>query len=131
MSFWAQQALNAAGLDRERIAVALPLVHPSAVRVRTAPRWFRAFWARGMTAVAMPWGIYLHPDRLRRPDIGRLIVHELTHIDQWRRLGPMGWARSYLGDYLRGRRAGLTHHEAYHAIGLEKEARDVAAHIAG
>ncbi len=81
--------------------------------------------------MAMPWGIYVHPDRLQRPDLGRLIVHELVHIDQWRRLGAVGWARSYMGDYFRGRRAGLKHHDAYRAIALEKEARDVASHLAG
>ncbi len=81
----------------------------------------------------MPWGIYLHPDRLERSaaDVGRLMVHELTHIDQWRRLGAIGWGRSYLGDYFRGRRSGLTHHEAYRAIGLEREARDVTARLGG
>lgn len=131
MTFRAQQALIESGLDPDRIAVALPLVDPAAVNVRVASPWFRTFWAKGISAVAMPWGIYVHPDRLGRADVGRLVVHELAHIDQWRRLGPVGWARSYLGDYLRGRRAGLRHHDAYWAVGLEKEARDVAARIAG
>lgn len=88
----------------------------------------RALWPRGISAMALPWGIYLAPGVLERSlaDLGPLIVHELTHIAQWRRLGPVGWARSYLGDYLRSRRAGLQHHEAYRAIGLEAEARDTA-----
>ena len=78
--------------------------------------------------MAVPWGIYLDPAVAARPlaELGPLIVHELTHIDQWRRLGPIGWGRAYLGDYLRGRRGGLAHHEAYRAIGLEREARRVA-----
>jgi hypothetical protein len=78
--------------------------------------------------MALPWGIYLAPRVLERPlaDLGLLIVHELAHIEQWRRLGPIGWARSYLGDYLGSRRSGLRHHDAYRAVGLEVEARDTA-----
>lgn len=85
-------------------------------------------WAPQITAVAMPWGIYVHPDRMSAPleALGPLMVHELTHIQQWRRLGPLRWARVYFGDYLRGRRRGLSHHDAYRGISLEVEARDVA-----
>ena len=83
--------------------------------------------------MALPWGIYVHPDRLRAPrgELGPLIVHELTHIEQWRRLGALGWFRSYVGGYIRNRRAGLAHHDAYRAIALEVEARDVARTLAG
>jgi len=113
--------------------VAFPTIDPATIPVHAAPRWFRLMWSKGISAVAMPWGVYVHPDRLDRPaaETGRLIVHELAHIDQWRRLGAIGWARSYLGDYVRGRRSGLGHHGAYRAIGLEKEARDVAARLGG
>jgi len=133
MRFRALEALTRADLDLERLTVALPTVDPAIVSVRSASRPFRLFWPKGISAVAMPWGIYLHPDRLERSaaDVGRLMVHELTHIDQWRRFGAIGWGRSYLGDYFRGRRSGLTHHEAYRAIGLEREARDVAARLGG
>jgi len=131
--FWALEALARADLDLVRLTVALPTVDPAKIRVHAAPRWFRMFWARGINAVAMPWGVYVHPDSLKRPapDIGRLMVHELTHIDQWRRLGATGWARAYVGDYLRGRRSGLGHHDAYRAVGLEKEARDITARLGG
>lgn len=126
MRFRAGDGLLAGGLDPERVRAVLPRVDPQRVWVRPASRWFRLFWAPGITAVAMPWGIYVHPDRLRGPGLGPLMVHELTHIEQWRRLGPWRWARAYLGDYLRHRRSGLRHHEAYLAIGLEVEARDTA-----
>jgi len=126
--FSAAEALRASGIDEERLAATLPSVEPSRVPVWQAAGWFRLFWGKRISAVAMPWGIYLAPDVMRRPqaDLGPLIVHELTHIEQWRRLGPVGWSRSYLGDYLRGRRSGLCHHDAYRAIGLEAEARDTA-----
>jgi hypothetical protein len=126
--FSAAEALDAAGIDRDALARALPMVDPSRVPVWQAAAWFRLIWAWGIKAVALPWGIYLAPGVLARPlaDLGPLMVHELTHLEQWRRLGPLGWARSYLGDYVRGRRRGLGHHGAYRAVGLEVEARRVA-----
>lgn len=132
MRFSAAEALAASGIDRSLVGDELPRVDPSRVPVWRAAAWFRLLWAPGITAVAMPWGIYLHPDRFAEPlgRLGPLIVHELAHIDQWRRLGPVGWARAYLGDYLRSRRAGLGHHDAYRVISLEAEAREVAARVA-
>ena len=128
MRFSAAEALRASGIDEGQLTATLPSVDPSRVPVWQAARCFRFFWGRGISAVAMPWGVYLAPDVMQRPqsDLGPLMVHELTHIEQWRRLGPLGWARSYLGDYLRGRRRGLCHHDAYRAIGLEVEARETA-----
>jgi len=55
-------------------------------------------------------------------DLG-LVAHELVHVEQWRRHGPVGFLRAYLGAYARGRRAGLAHAAAYRAIPFEAEAR--------
>lgn len=131
MRFSAAEVLVASGIERGPVRRALPRVDPSRVPVFRAAAWFRRFWVKGITAVAMPWGIYLAPEVLERPlaRLGPLVLHELTHIEQWRRLGPVGWARSYLGDYWRGRRAGLSHHAAYRAIGLEAEARATAEQL--
>jgi hypothetical protein len=131
--FSAAEALEASGIERRAVQGALPRVDPSRVPVYRAAAWFRVFWAKGISAVAMPWGVYLAPAVLDRPldRLGPLIVHELAHIEQWRRLGPIGWARSYLGDYWRGRRSGLGHHDAYRAIGLEREARELARRLQG
>ena len=131
MRFSAAEALDASGVDRARLLSTLPDVDPSTIPVRKASRWFRMLWAPEITAVATPWGIYVHPDRLAaaRSTLGPLMVHELTHLQQWRRLGASRWARVYFGDYLRGRRSGLSHHVAYRAISLEVEARDVAGRI--
>lgn len=131
MRFSAAEALSASGVDVVALQAELPEVVPSRIPVYAAPGWFRAFWAPGITAIAMPWGVYLHPRRVSEPleSLGPLMVHELTHIAQWRRLGPIGWARSYVGDYVRGRRGGLSHQEAYLGIDLEEEARVVARRI--
>jgi hypothetical protein len=122
------EVLLRSGIDLDALARDLPHVDPSRIPVRAASAWFRLFWAPWVTAVAMPWGIYLHPKRFEEDpgDLGPLIVHELTHIDQWRRLGPVGWFRAYLGGYRRGRRAGSSRRDAYRSIPLEVEARDVA-----
>ncbi len=129
MRFSAAEALLRSGIDTEELSAELGAVDPSRIPVYRAPWLMRRFWAGPISAMALPWGIYLAPEVLERPlsELGPLIVHELTHIEQWRQLGPIGWARSYLGDYLRHRRAGAKHFEAYRAVGLEVEARKRAS----
>lgn len=51
------------------------------------------------------------------------MAHEDTHKLQFARLGWWGFIRRYIGEYLRGRRSGLSHWEAYRNISLEREAR--------
>src|SRR4051794_15701552 len=51
-----------------------------------------------------------------------LLAHELVHVEQWRKLGVVRFLRGYLGAYLRGRRGGLGHWDAYRAIPFEVEA---------
>jgi len=132
VSFPAAEALDASGVDRVRLAVLLPDVDPARVPVLAAPKWFRMLWAPQVIAVALPWGIYVGPDQIREPRsaLGPLVVHELTHLEQWRLLGPLRWVHVYLGEYLRSRWAGLTHHAAYRGISLEVEARDIARRLA-
>lgn len=79
--------------------------------------------------MTLPWGIYVDPSVLRTagPPLGGLLTHELAHVGQWRRLGVARFVRRYLGEYLSGRRAGLSHDRAYQAISLEVEARRLAA----
>jgi maleylpyruvate isomerase len=60
------------------------------------------------------------------PSFSGLLRHELTHVDQWQRLGYMTFSARYLTEYFQGRRAGKSHHEAYLAISFEIEARQHA-----
>jgi len=55
-----------------------------------------------------------------------LLRHELVHVRQWRRFGPLGFSARYLGSYLlwRSRRKG--HRGAYLRIPMEIEADWVA-----
>ena len=52
----------------------------------------------------------------------RLLRHELVHVGQWRRLGPIGFLVVYLGAYLRWRLLAHGHWDAYRRIPLEIEA---------
>lgn len=52
----------------------------------------------------------------------RLLRHELVHVRQWRVLGAPGFARRYLGAYLRWRLRRYPHWAAYRRIPLEIEA---------
>jgi hypothetical protein len=128
--------LQNAGLDPGALRVMLPSVDPASVPIRSAPAWFRALWVKGIHAVAMPWAIYLEPDTFCRcrdhgdRATGTLVTHELTHIEQWRR-GGVRHTIQYIGDYLRGRRRGLGHWDAYRDIRSEAEAREVAGRFVG
>lgn len=130
--------LRASGVDPESLRTLIPRVDPAEVRVRVASKWFRRFWAKGIAAVALPTGIFVQPEVMERlragtePDrSGRLIVHELMHIEQWRRLGALRHVTQYVGDYVRNRFRGQRHWDAYRAIRLEVEARETAASIDG
>jgi maleylpyruvate isomerase len=57
------------------------------------------------------------------PNFPQLLRHELTHVEQWNRVGYALFAYRYVKEYLDGRRSGLAHHHAYLAISFEEEAR--------
>ena len=76
---------------------------------------------------AMTLGRFVFVRRSHERDLG-LLAHELVHVEQWRELGVVRFLRVYLADYLRGRRAGMTHWVAYRAISLEADARTRAGH---
>ena len=133
-SFAASDGLEATGVDLVWLARVLPRVDPSQVPVREAPRWFRPLWARGIVAVAMPWAVYMTPAMMDHYDaaaephrLGRLLVHELAHIEQYRRLGAARHIAQYVFDYVRGRVQRKGHWGAYTSVRLEIEARGVAA----
>ncbi len=132
----ADELLLATGFDPRDLAGLMPRVDASQVKVKVASPLFRRFWAKGIAAVSLPFGIYVQPAIMERfrtgtdPEgSGRLIVHELMHLEQWRRLGAFRHLTQYGGDYLRGRWKRLGHWEAYRAIRLEVEAREVAASV--
>ena len=116
-----EQACDVTGLDEV-----------DEVPIRIAPRWMRRLWRGPVAAMTLPWAIYVDTEHLRSTESGPLILHELVHVRQWKRLGAWRFIKIYVSDYLRNRKAGMDHHQAYLAIRLEREARiAVARHLAG
>ncbi len=132
-SFVAKEGLAVTGVDEQWLARVLPRIDPARIVVREAPGWFMRFWAKGIVAVALPWGIYLAPAMMDRYEsgaeplrLGQLLVHELTHIEQVKRKGVVVHGVTYVWDYLKGRLARKGHWESYRSVRHEVEARGVA-----
>ena len=126
-------ALDIHGVDRDLLADVTPRVDPDRVPLRVASPWFRRFWAKGIRAITTPWAVYVHPEvaeRLAQPHddnaLALLMVHELMHVEQLRRIGVARHTVEYVSDYLRGRASRLGHWEAYRRVRLEEEARAAA-----
>ncbi len=99
------------------------------VKVRRAPQWLCDAWPEKTKAMTLGTIVLFRPEvdtDWSESQITSLLVHEVTHVRQFRQMGVTTFAIRYLSDYLRGRRSGLSHFDAYEAIELEKEARDVA-----
>lgn len=60
--------------------------------------------------------------RRHRSGDRKLLRHELVHVEQWRRLGPLRFLCRYLAAYLRCRVRGYGHWAAYRRVPLEVEA---------
>ena len=120
-------------LDADLVRSVLPRVRPEEITIRVGPAWFRVVWGRRIAAIALPWGIYVRPAVMARLTAGaearrnvRLIVHELVHVEQWRRLGGARLIARYSTDYARGVLRHRSHWEAYRGVRTEVEARAAA-----
>ena len=118
------------GVDPTQISDRLGLANIDRVSIRTAPGWMVRGWRGNVAAMTLPWAIYVRRDILGgdASRLAGLVSHELVHVSQWHQLGVARFLRRYLGEYLRGRQRGLNHNEAYLAISLEKEAREISGH---
>ena len=118
------------GADPTELGHRLGIADIDRVQIRHAPRWMVRSWRGNVAAMTLPWAIYVRKDVLGGDPLrlAGLISHELVHVRQWQALGTLRFVRRYLTEYLRGRRKGLGHNEAYLAISLEKEAREVSGH---
>ena len=119
--------LSVGGLDAEQLLAELHPVDPAGVRVVAAPAVLRWMWPKRIGAMATRAKIYVDPPLLAGDPrmIKYLMVHELVHVRQWSDYGFFGFLRRYASEYIRGRRKGLSHNEAYRANRLEQEARQV------
>ncbi len=107
--------------DVRRLADRFPGLEVGAIRVRTIPAGAARLFP-GVAGITIGGTIWVRGEA----DLPALLAHELTHVCQWRTLGPVGFPVRYGADYLRGRLRGLDHAAAYRAIPAEQEARETA-----
>jgi hypothetical protein len=119
-----------AGADPVELGKLSGLSDIDSVTIRPAPKWLVWSWRGDVAAMTLPWGIYVRKDVLGGDSLrlAGLVTHELVHVRQWRELGTVRFLRRYVAEYLRGRRNGLDHSQAYLAISLEKEARQISGY---
>lgn len=127
----AAQILAGSGIDLARVSETIEPVRLDEVRVRAAPRLLRRVWGKGIQAMTVRRTIYVDPVMLVGPheSTGPLIVHELIHARQWRRLGVVRFLTRYVFEYVRGRFSGHGHRDAYLGISMEVEARAEASRL--
>ena len=133
----AWEIVEAGDIDLAKLRLVLPRVDLPQAWVRTGPWWFRLLWARRVVAVTNPRGIYVRPDVMNRMILGlepdrnaRLIVHELTHLEQWHRIGLVRYLFQYVADYVWGLFRGRGLNGSYMDIRFEVEARDTVSLVA-
>lgn len=83
------------------------------------PWWMRPFLFRDVLALTIGRRIWIAPDV---PAMEPLLRHEMAHVRQMAEHGVLPFLWKYLGEYVRNRRRGMTHHQAYLAIPFEVEA---------
>ena len=83
------------------------------------PWWLRPFLWRGVAAITLGRRVWISA---RARDLEPLVRHELVHVRQMEDEGVLQFLWRYARHYLRNRRRGMSHHQAYLAIPYEVEA---------
>jgi hypothetical protein len=84
------------------------------------PWWMRPFLWRDVIALTIGRRVWISPRAAG--DVEPLLRHEMVHVRQMSELGVLPFLWKYARHYLRNRRRGMGHHEAYLAIPFEVEA---------
>jgi hypothetical protein len=82
------------------------------------PWWLRPFVHRRTIAITFGRRIYVAAGH----ETAALLRHELVHVRQAGELGALRFLWRYVMEYLRNRRRGMPHDDAYRAISFEAEA---------
>lgn len=127
----AARALDAAGLDTDRVRRTLHPVDPERINLYPASRLLRSLWGEGIQGITLGRWVFVDPAALEGDPrrLGRLALHELFHLRQIAQLGLARFLWRYLADYARGRFERLGHDTAYREIGFEREARRITAEL--
>ncbi len=120
-------ALTASGISPARISGALPNLDLDQITIRPAPIWMTRLWGNEISAMTLRTAIYVRAEALNADPagLGPLIVHELVHVHQWLQSRTLRFLWRYVTGYVGGRLTGLSHLDAYRAIPLEVEARQI------
>jgi hypothetical protein len=110
-----------AGLQR-LLEAHFPRTELQAIRLKVGRPFFlpRAF--DGITIGRHIWAPNDFSSRTLEEQLA-FLAHELTHVEQYRQLGFLGFLRGYLGEYRANRRLGMNRTEAYRRITFEDQAR--------
>ncbi len=101
----------------------------SDVSIAMMPRWMQIVLGGSVGAITLGNSIFVAQDTYESVVSGKnpgLLVHELVHVDQWRREGTVAFLSRYMSEYVRNRMIGLDHRTAYRAISFEACAYDVS-----
>jgi hypothetical protein len=82
------------------------------------PWWLRLFLHRHTIAITFGRRIYVAAGQ----ESDSLLRHELVHVRQAAELGVPRFLWRYVAEYVRNRRRGMAHDDAYRAISFEAEA---------
>jgi hypothetical protein len=125
----AGRILRKVGYDTDALRVRIAPVDPDRINIWPASRVFRRFWRPGISGVTHGKFVFVDPEVMRGDPkrLGRLVVHELIHVRQYKAAGYLRFVTSYLKEYWIGRLGGKSPHDAYLDISLEREARELTA----
>lgn len=104
----------------------------SEVSVRMMPHWMQIALGTSVGAITVGNNIFVAQDRYESVVSGKnpaLLLHELVHVDQWRREGGVAFMSRYATEYVRYRMIGLDHRTAYCSIGFEVAAYDATERV--
>jgi hypothetical protein len=123
----AGRILRKVGFDNDELRSAVAPVDPDSVNVWPASRIMMRLWRRGITGVTIRNWVFVDPALLEGDPVrlGRLVIHELVHVRQFRDSGYVSFSLRYVFEYLRGLLGGKSLRDAYLDISAEQEARAV------
>ncbi len=101
----------------------------SEVSLRMMPHWMQIALGSSIAAITFGNNVFVAQDSYESVVSGKnpaLLLHELVHVDQWRREGSVAFVSRYATEYVRNRMIGLDHRTAYRSIGFEVAAYDVS-----
>ncbi len=123
----AARILERSSYDVDPLLVRIHPIKPEEVNVYPAPSWLMRTWKADILGATYGSRIYVRSDPLDGDSdrLARLVIHELVHVKQYDEMGFFSFMFRYVRDYWRGRLSGMNHREAYRAIPVEVEAREI------